>query len=56
LLEFPYRSWPLALDSSVSGLVRGGITPLLAHPERNPEVQERPARIEALVEAAPSCR
>jgi tyrosine-protein phosphatase YwqE len=51
LLEFPYRSWPLALDSSVSGLVRRGITPLLAHPERNPEVQERPARIEALVEA-----
>jgi hypothetical protein len=26
LLEFPYRSWPLALDSSVSGLVRRGIT------------------------------
>jgi protein-tyrosine phosphatase len=51
LLEFPYRSWPLALDSAVSGLVKQGITPLLAHPERNPEVQERPARIESLVEA-----
>jgi protein-tyrosine phosphatase len=51
LLEFPYRSWPLALDSAVAGLVRRGITPLLAHPERNPEVQDRPARIDALVEA-----
>ena len=51
LLEFPYRRWPLALDSAVSGLVRRGITPLLAHPERNPEVQDRPARVEALVAA-----
>jgi protein-tyrosine phosphatase len=51
LLEFPYRSWPLALDAAVLGLVRRGIIPLLAHPERNPEVQERPARVEALVEA-----
>ena len=51
LLEFPYRRWPFALDSAVSVLVRQGITPLLAHPERNPEVQDRPARVEALVEA-----
>ena len=51
LLEFPYRTWPLALDSAVSGLVQRGITPLVAHPERNPEVQDRPARVEALVEA-----
>ena len=51
LLEFPYRSWPLALDSAVLGLVKRGFTPLLAHPERNPEVQDRPARVEALVEA-----
>ena len=51
LLEFPYRSWPLALDSAVSGLVQRGITPLVAHPERNPEVQDRPARVESLVEA-----
>jgi protein-tyrosine phosphatase len=51
LLEFPYRTWPLALDSAVSGLVQRGITPLVAHPERNPEVQDRPARLEALVEA-----
>ena len=51
LLEFPYRRWPLALDSAVSGLVRRGITPLLAHPERNPEVQDGPERVAALVAA-----
>ena len=32
-------------------LVQRGITPLLAHPERNPEVQDRPDRVAALVEA-----
>lgn len=50
LLEFPYRSWPMALATTVSALVHSGITPVLAHPERNPEVQDRPARIQELVE------
>ena len=51
LLEFPYRGWPLALNSSVSALVEQGITPLLAHPERNPEVQDRPTRLGELIAA-----
>jgi protein-tyrosine phosphatase len=51
LLEFPYRGWPLALDSAVSRLVELGICPLLAHPERNPEVQDRPDRVANLVAA-----
>jgi protein-tyrosine phosphatase len=51
LLEMPYRGWPLALDSAVSRLVGLGITPLLAHPERNPEVQDQPERLRQLVEA-----
>ena len=51
LLEFPYRGWPLALNSSVSALVGQGVTPLLAHPERNPEVQDRPERLGELVAA-----
>jgi len=50
LLEFPYRSWPMALSTTVSALVHSGITPVLAHPERNPEVQDSPARIQELVE------
>ena len=50
LLEFPYRRWPLALDTSVKRLVALGVTPVLAHPERNPELQDRPDRVRALVE------
>lgn len=51
LLEVPYRGWPLALESAVKGLVELGITPILAHPERNPEVQDRPHNVRELVEA-----
>jgi protein-tyrosine phosphatase len=51
LLEVPYRGWPFALDSAVRSLVELGVTPLLAHPERNPEVQDRPDRLGKLVEA-----
>lgn len=51
LLEFPYRGWPFALDSAVKRLVGLGVTPLLAHPERNPEVQDRPDRVRGIVEA-----
>ncbi|MEK6274235.1 MAG: CpsB/CapC family capsule biosynthesis tyrosine phosphatase [Actinomycetota bacterium] len=51
LVEFPYRGWPPGVSSSVSALVEQGVTPLLAHPERNPEVQDRPERLEELVGA-----
>lgn len=51
LLEMPYRGWPVALDTAVSRLVWLGIIPLLAHPERNPEVQDRPERLRTLVDA-----
>jgi protein-tyrosine phosphatase len=51
LLEFPYRGWPLALDSAVVRLVELGVTPLLAHPERNAAVQDRPDRVRGLVDA-----
>lgn len=51
LLEFPYRGWPFALDSAVKRLVELGVRPLLAHPERNPEVQDRPDRLAGLVDA-----
>ena len=51
LLEVPYRGWPLAFESAVRRLVQLGVTPLLAHPERNPEVQDRPDRVRAVVEA-----
>jgi len=49
LLEFPLHGWPLALESTVSELGREGVRCVLAHPERNPEVQEQPERLERLV-------
>ena len=51
LLEFPYRGLPMALEVAVGELGRRGITPILAHPERNAEVQDRPALVEPLVAA-----
>lgn len=50
LLECPYSGSPIALTPAVRALTAEGLTPLIAHPERNPEVQARPARLEALVE------
>ncbi|HEV2713580.1 MAG TPA: CpsB/CapC family capsule biosynthesis tyrosine phosphatase [Gaiellaceae bacterium] len=50
LLECPYTGSPIALAPAIRALRAAGLTPLIAHPERNPEVQARPARLEALVE------
>jgi protein-tyrosine phosphatase len=49
LLEFPYQGWPLGLEQTIFHLRLRGFQPLLAHPERNREVQERPQRLEAAV-------
>jgi protein-tyrosine phosphatase len=51
LVEFPYFGWPLSLETEIWTLKRHGITPVLAHPERNPQVQEASARIAPLVTA-----
>jgi protein-tyrosine phosphatase len=51
LLEFPYTSWPFGIAPSVSRLTQAGITPIIAHPERNPAVQADPAKLEAVVTA-----
>jgi protein-tyrosine phosphatase len=51
LLEFPYAGWPLGLVTSARQLVAEGITPVLAHPERNPEVQASPERLRELAAA-----
>jgi protein-tyrosine phosphatase len=49
LVEFPYVGWPLALPQHVFDLASRGITPVIAHPERNGEVQASPERLESLV-------
>lgn len=45
LLELPDTGWPLALLPAIARLRSAGLTPLLAHPERNSSVQERPERL-----------
>lgn len=51
LVEFPYTGWPLDLPDLLFGLLAGGVTPVLAHPERNDVVQEAPERLRTLVDA-----
>lgn len=51
LVEFPYDGWPLPLPEQVDRLVTMGVTPIIAHPERSADVQERPGRLAPLVEA-----
>jgi len=51
LLEFPLYGWPLGLETTLHELGREGIVCVLAHPERNPDVQEQPERLEQLVAA-----
>jgi protein-tyrosine phosphatase len=50
LLEFPYYGWPLELETRVFELHAKGFAVVLAHPERNADVQAAPARLERLVE------
>jgi protein-tyrosine phosphatase len=51
LVETPFTGWPLDLRELVFDLAVRGFTVLLAHPERNPEVQENAERVRDLVEA-----
>lgn len=50
LVEIPYAGWPLGIADALYRLQLAGITPVLAHPERNPDVQERSERLRPLVE------
>jgi protein-tyrosine phosphatase len=51
LLEFPYYGWPLELPDLVFRLGTRGFNCVLAHPERNADVQERPDRLQPIVDA-----
>lgn len=51
LVETPYRGWPLEIEQRLFELRTNGIVPVLAHPERNGEVQAHPERLERLVAA-----
>jgi protein-tyrosine phosphatase len=51
LVETPYFGWPLDLGQRLFDLRARGVTPVLAHPERNAEVQANPELLQPLVEA-----
>jgi len=51
LLETPYLVWPPDFPRVCARLAYEGVVPLVAHPERNPMVQEDPALVERVVEA-----
>jgi protein-tyrosine phosphatase len=51
LVETPFYGWPNSLADQVFDLQLRGFRILLAHPERNPEVQEAPEKVRGLVEA-----
>jgi protein-tyrosine phosphatase len=51
LVEFPYRVWPRRLEDVLRELAGFGLTAVLAHPERNAEVQRDPGRLEEPVRA-----
>lgn len=50
LLEFPYLGWPLQLSELVFQLQLRGFRIVLAHPERNADVQQDPERLRSLVD------
>jgi protein-tyrosine phosphatase len=49
LVETPYSGWALDLPEKLFRLLAEGITPVLAHPERNAEVQQRPVLLAPIV-------
>jgi protein-tyrosine phosphatase len=51
LLEFPYLGWPLGLPDLVFTLQLRGFRVVIAHPERNSDVQADPERLRPLVAA-----
>jgi protein-tyrosine phosphatase len=51
LVETPYFDWPPALVPSLGRLRKLGITPVLAHPERNRVAQRRPSVVAEAVDA-----
>jgi len=51
LLETPYSGWPLDLARTCAQLHLEHIVPVIAHPERNAEVQHQPDLLEAAVRA-----
>lgn len=51
LVETPYYGWTFAFEAIVNSLAELGLRSVIAHPERNAMVQERPERLRPLLDA-----
>jgi protein-tyrosine phosphatase len=49
LLELPFDSLPIYTNELIFKLKTAGIVPVLAHPERNAQIQINPSRLEKLI-------
>jgi protein-tyrosine phosphatase len=50
LLEFPFHSMPPNVETAIFQILNAGVTPVIAHPERNRKIQEKPATLAHLIE------
>lgn len=50
LLEFPFHSLPPNIETRIFQILNAGVTPLIAHPERNRRLQDEPAILVGLIE------
>lgn len=51
LLEFPHQLIPMGSMRFVSSLIKSGIRPLIAHPERNKAIMTNPDKVREFTEA-----
>lgn len=49
LLELPTNTVPLHTANIISDLLKEGITPIIAHPERNRAIAEQPSKLTKLI-------
>lgn len=50
LLEFPFQSVPHNIEQTIFQILNAGLTPVIAHPERNKRIQEHPEILATLIE------
>jgi protein-tyrosine phosphatase len=50
LLELPFRSMPPNIEVTIFQILKAGVTPVIAHPERNRTLQEKPAILAQLID------
>lgn len=51
VVEMPFTNWPPFFEETIFRLSTGGLTPVIAHPERNDRVQSSPDVLEACMSA-----